>query len=139
MTFAQKKLLLTQDGNYVNWKLQIEKKKVEKLQEKLRLSTAAKTASNRHIYFTENAKDKADNFESSSLGVKISQKANPETKILRKELKKRLHRLKELRVVSEKMALQKVLAQKKYESKELISDENENQAAVYKWKPMRKK
>ena len=133
------KLLITQDTNYVNWKLQIQKKKVEKLEEQIKQIKFAKKPKNQHLFFVDTIEDttvSANRSSHSGYNLKTNQS---ELKKLKSELQRRRARLKELLIVSDKLGVEKELSNDKFERKELVVRESKNQAAVYKWKPLRKK
>ena len=130
---SHEKLLMTQDANYVSYKMQIERKKVDKLEESIKLRTFAPKKKNTHIYFVE-----GDEMPKVHKRLKNSSD-NTIVKNLKTELTKRRKRLNELQTIYEKLAVEKHLSSDRYERKKLVRKESKNHAAVYKWKPMRKK
>ena len=131
------KLSFTQENNYVTWKLQIQKKKVEKLEEQIKLCKFAKKPKHQHLYFV----DKGDVVPDKGLkrtGCALKTNEN-ELKKLKSELQRRRARLRELEIIYDKLSVEKKLSSNKFEHKVLITKETKNHAAIYKWKPLRKK
>lgn len=125
---------LHRDANYVSWKLLIEKKKVDKVLERLRLTQLPAKPMNKHIIFVDDEKPISNSPKSAPFKTDAD-----EISRLKQELKDRRRQLKELRIVSDKLAVQKNLLVEKDAKKELVSQDTINSAAIYKWKPMRKK
>ncbi|XP_057547546.1 probable U3 small nucleolar RNA-associated protein 11 [Amaranthus tricolor] len=138
-------LMKTQDIGYVLQKLQIEKKKVEKL--RATLHNLDNQPSNRHIYFAEDRFEEANellskspqNKEPNTLGsipVAIKRKMNASYK----ELEARMKRVEDLKRVHAEMTLQKEL-QKKGRKRKLREDEIvcPTSKPVYKWRAKRKR
>ena len=133
-TDLNEKKHLHRDANYVNWRLLIEKKKVEKLEERLRLCRLSVKSKNKHIFFVDDVKNKPVVAQTTLFKTDAD-----EISRIKQELKERRHQLKELLIVSAKLAVQKEILVDKNDNRELIRPETTNHAAVYKWKPMRKK
>ncbi|CAK8691793.1 unnamed protein product [Clavelina lepadiformis] len=132
ISFAQRQLIETQDLNYIGWKLQIEKRKIKKLEETLQINEKRKVK-NSHIYFVD-SKDQITERE-----ISETFEVNDESEKLEKELTQRQHRVSELQCVAEKMQIQRTISGDKSNERELVKKEGKNNAAIYKWKPMRKK
>jgi len=131
------KLFITQDNNYVTWKLQIQKKKVEKLEEQINLTKFSKKPKNQHLYFVD--KDDAASVDCLKRSVPSPKTNESELKRLKSELQRRRARLRELQIIYDKLSMEKELLNEKFERKELIMHETKKRAAIYKWKPIRKR
>nr|CAB3267226.1 probable U3 small nucleolar RNA-associated protein 11 [Phallusia mammillata] len=132
MTGAQKALLETQDMNYINWKLNIEKQKVAKLQKQI-IPDANAFPKKKHIIFVDKEKDKPKHLINEQ---KLKLNDNESVK---RELMKRTRRVKELEAVSEKMFVRRIVSQDKTNDRTLVKKEDMSSGAIYKWKPMRKR
>uniref|UniRef100_H2ZQA0 U3 small nucleolar RNA-associated protein 11 n=1 Tax=Ciona savignyi TaxID=51511 RepID=H2ZQA0_CIOSA len=130
MTAAQKALIESQDLNYVKWKLQIEKKKIEKLEKRIHF---VKGPTNTHVRFIDSKEDIPKDLSKTSTDGSVSEK-------LLKEIDQRKKRAKELQVVADKLTMQKMLSSDKAaQDRELVKTEELNSAAIYKWKSLRKR
>ncbi|XP_039257260.2 putative U3 small nucleolar RNA-associated protein 11 [Styela clava] len=142
MTEAQKKLMASQDLNYVSMRLQMEKKKIAKLSEFIDL--ADKPQNTRTIFV--DSKEEAKRFEPDESFVPLSlQSDHPEVvkhkeekEKLKRELEKRKERAMELQIIVDKMELQKHLADSSVK-RQKIEKETKTSAAIYKWQSVRKR
>ncbi|XP_057547547.1 probable U3 small nucleolar RNA-associated protein 11 [Amaranthus tricolor] len=137
-------LMKTQDIGYVLQKLQIEKKKVEKL--RAMLHNLDDQPSNRHIYFAEDREEAKELLSKSSqkkelntLGP-IPEEIKSMVNASYKELEARMKRVEDLERVHAEMTLQKEL-QKKGRKRKLREDEIvcPTSKPVYKWRAERKR
>jgi len=133
MSAAQKALLESQDLNYVNWKLQIEKQKVKKLSE--RIVPDDQETKKQHIIFVDRVSSDVKQNEQSAPELRVT---DEQTRV-RRVLKQRRKRAQELQAVSDKMSLQRIISFDKLNDRELVKKEDVASAAVYRWKPIRKK
>lgn len=145
MTEAQKRLMKTQDLNYVTMRLQMEKKKIEKLSDFIDLEEKPRNKRTIFVDSKEEAKRfKIDEKEESFIPLSL-QADDPEmTEFkeekdkLRKELEKRKERAKELKVIVDKMELHRHLADSSVK-REKVKKETKTSAAIYKWQSVRKR
>nr|XP_026696382.1 probable U3 small nucleolar RNA-associated protein 11 [Ciona intestinalis] len=129
-TPAQKMLMETQDLNYVKWKLQIEKKKIEKLENRIHFVDGT---TNKHIRFI-------DSNEEIPLEKPKTNTEGTASKRLVREIEQRKTRVKELQAVVDKLTIQKILStDKAVKDRDLVKREDASSAAIYKWKPLRKR
>uniref|UniRef100_H2XWG7 U3 small nucleolar RNA-associated protein 11 n=1 Tax=Ciona intestinalis TaxID=7719 RepID=H2XWG7_CIOIN len=143
-TPAQKMLMETQDLNYVKWKLQIEKKKIEKLENRIHFVDGT---TNKHIRFIDSneeiplEKPKTNTVRISLINEWASMiKEGTASKRLVREIEQRKTRVKELQAVVDKLTIQKILStDKAVKDRDLVKREDASSAAIYKWKPLRKR
>jgi len=161
---AQKILMFNQNLRYVRFKLQMEKKKIEKLRASLHLLDCEKgqnaANSNKHTFFVDSKEDvfsfdAAKRFQTHPglLGraqnrpkldqirtgpVFFDKTAEKLRKRQYEELKKRIAREKELRIVVAKLEAKRNLAQSSGEKPRKIRRGTSKKAPVYVW-PMERK
>lgn len=154
------KLMQTQDLNYINYKRQMDSKKIEKLQSELHFTDSRDKPKNKHTFFVNNKEEKKTiNFaekmnvdpELLQMGFNI---ANPESlknvslkdieasnqvKALKyRRLENKIKREEFLKTLSGKMQIKKCLLNKNEKAKK-VKKGTAAQPAVYKWKVERKK
>ncbi|XP_076449346.1 uncharacterized protein LOC143285804 [Babylonia areolata] len=142
----QDMLLRGQDIRYVSTKLNIERKKIEKLKGELHLLDPQFRA-NRHTVFVDDDKDVAKAKETLKQTLKTDQlklmTVSPEQqKEMEKKyamLAKRYQRLKELTTVLEKLQVAQHLDKDKGSKKKLVKEETKETAAEYRWCFQRKR
>lgn len=166
-TEQQLKLMQTQDERYLNFKRQIERKKIEKLKAGLHFIDAEKSVKSKHTFFVDKKQknfDVAKHLDTHPLllsrpsnrpklsilsteqqTVKRSEsKEHNEMKMTKerakayKELEKRMFREEELFITMKKMEVKKSLEEKK-RRKFKIKDGTEKSAAAYRFAPKRKR
>ncbi|KMQ88010.1 putative u3 small nucleolar rna-associated protein 11 [Lasius niger] len=165
-TPEQIKLMETQDIRYVAYKRNIEAKKVDKLQSQLHMIDAANETRNQHIFFLDDSTEMKNFDLAKKLGTHpalLSRRTNrPKLSAIKdmklpelddktiskieqkkhmayKELKKRIHREHELRVVEQKLEVRKALKDKKIKKPKLVKPGSKDAAPIYKWKFERKR
>ncbi|XP_014671567.1 PREDICTED: probable U3 small nucleolar RNA-associated protein 11, partial [Priapulus caudatus] len=165
LPLTQKKLMQTQDLNYINCKRNSEIKKIEKLKSGLHLLDVDGKPQNKHTFFVDTrmqAKsfdvaehmDTAPEFLARSYNIPrlndLSRKPiigpssdeslaaiTKERKKNYKELIKRIERERELSVITQKMEMKKKLMGKEKSKK--VTDETKSAPAIYKWFAERKR
>lgn len=165
-TPEQLKLLHGQDLKYINYKRSTEVKKIERLKSSLHMLDTSDKPVNKHTFFVDTKKEAMafnpadrlnthpsllnrtynrptremlkDGKTAPKLDKESVKEILKERKKQYKELNKRVHREKELRVVSRKLEVKKHLLDKKT-NKEKILDETKSNATVYKWTCHRKR
>ncbi|GIZ05012.1 probable U3 small nucleolar RNA-associated protein 11 [Caerostris extrusa] len=143
---AQKKLMLTQDANYINYKLNNELKKIEKVKSTVAFKNfdVAKQLQthpalldrpfNRPTLDTLKNMKLQDNLDEDLLkktSKQISQQYN--------ELSKRIDRAQELSVLSRKLEIKKKLSNKNEPPCRLVKPATKSNAPIYVWKNIRKR
>ncbi|XP_022098224.1 probable U3 small nucleolar RNA-associated protein 11 [Acanthaster planci] len=149
VTAEQEKLMATQDKKYVNYKLAVETKKIEKLRSTLHLvEEVTEKPQNKHIFFVD-TKEEVDSFDITSHLGKLQSATSPpldETSedILEmekakkyRELSQRKKRQKELKIIGDKMEARTLKKDKR--RKVLVKGETQTASAVYKFYPERKR
>merc|ERR1712183_544637 len=139
ITEVQRKLMESQDLNYIRLNLQKEQKKVAKLEDQLRM-TAGTSRPKCHIVFGFKASKSSQEFlkggEMSALKCGYS---NKELGKMKKELQDRKARLDELRIIKDKLENQRTIRNDKdVQRRETVAKETKGRAAVYKWSRIRK-
>lgn len=166
-TEDQLKLMQSQDINYINLKRGTEIKKVERLQSTLHLLDIEKKAINKHVFFVDTKKqvktfdvasrlsthpsllDRAYNRpklemlqKSSIIGNLDEETVQGCLKLREKqysELEKRVKRADELNVLSQKMALKKMLLNKNDAPIKKVKEATKEAPPVYQWRKERKR
>lgn len=166
-TEAQLKLMHTQDANYVNFKLNSELKKIEKLKSVIATLDVEDRPKNVHTFYVT-SKSEAKKFNAAKKlnthpdllnrpinrptldalkTMKLDYVADSET--LKKaskqlcqqynELSKRIDRAQELLVLSQKLEVKKKLSNKNEPEAKLVQPATKTSAPVYVWKKERKR
>ncbi|XP_038059810.1 probable U3 small nucleolar RNA-associated protein 11 [Patiria miniata] len=149
VTEEQQKMMDTQDKRYVNYKLAVETKKIEKLRSTLHLvDEVQEKPKNKHTFFV-NTKEEVESFDvAAHLRTLQSDTSTPldenselilameKTKKYR-ELSQRKDRQKQLKIIADKMDSRKIKKDKR--RKVLIQPETKSSPAVYKFYPERKR
>ncbi|KMZ66573.1 putative U3 small nucleolar RNA-associated protein [Zostera marina] len=137
-------LINTQDISYVRYKIQTEKKEIERLSSTLHFLD--NTPCNKHIYFADDRKEakeillKKSQMKKSSIIAEVPSKIKRKVASSYKQLEAHKVRAAELQNVYDEMCLQKEL-QKKGTKRKLREDElvNPTSKPVYKWRMERKR
>jgi len=164
---SQRKLMRSQDLNYVKMKHRMETKKIDKLQSNLHMTDHVSSAKKQHIFFVDSKKEaktfdlasRLDTYEEliqstpynmlrKSDLTKLKLKANVTEDDLKtitkqreqayKELVTRMDRAKELRITEQRLNLTRSLAQDKTNAR-LVDAGGKDRAPVYRWRMERKK
>ncbi|XP_067131045.1 probable U3 small nucleolar RNA-associated protein 11 [Centruroides vittatus] len=165
-TDDQLKLMQTQDINYINYKQSTEIKKIDKLQSGLHLLDVEDKPANKHVFFVDMKKE-VKNFDIASRldthpsllnrtynrprlktlqEMKLSDVDDESLEIILKqrrkqydELEKRIHRENELSILSQKMAMKKLLLNKKDPPFKKVKEGSKEAPPIYQWHKERKK
>ncbi|KAK5650981.1 hypothetical protein RI129_002010 [Pyrocoelia pectoralis] len=146
-TPEQIQLMQTKDMKYIQFKLTQEKKKIERLQAQLHLSSVARKIGNKHKKFKGNSTDeitvKSDteplsNFQISGINVERLKNATRKRHQTYMELAKRIERERGLSVVQEKLHIKKQLGGKNILKPKRVQRGSKDSAPIYKWKYERK-
>lgn len=139
MTEAQRKLMHTQDMNYIKMKLQMEKKKLEKLSQVVDFD---QKPSGKRIIFVDSDKEakrmKLTEDTPSYLEIEFPAAAKEHREKLKEEIEKRELRRNELRIIADKMESHQLLKDSSVK-RELIEKESKQSAPIYKWQTVRKR
>ncbi|GFT41573.1 probable U3 small nucleolar RNA-associated protein 11 [Nephila pilipes] len=163
---AQVKLMKTQDLNYINYKLSMEKKKIEKLQSAVTVLDVEERPKNTHTFYVDSKKE-AKKFDVAKRlnthpalldrpynrptldALKKMNLQNYNEEILLKtskqiqqqysELSKRIERAEELSVLQRKLEVKNYLLNKKEPKAKLLKASTKTNAPIYKWKKERKR
>ncbi|KAL3278316.1 hypothetical protein HHI36_013647 [Cryptolaemus montrouzieri] len=143
----QIKLMKTQDLKYVVNKRNQERKKIEKLQAELHLTSLEMDTTNKHIYFDKDAEQQGKarviqgllERELPDIDIEALTKGTNKRKILYNELAKRISRERELAIIQQKLEIQRHLANKNSLPPKKVKKGGKDRAAVYVWKYERKK
>ncbi|GIY12269.1 probable U3 small nucleolar RNA-associated protein 11 [Caerostris darwini] len=164
---AQKKLMLTQDANYINYKLNNELKKIEKVKSTVALLDIEERPKNTHIFYVD-SKSKAKNFDvakqlqthpalldrpfnrptldslknmklQDNLDEDLLKKTSKQISQQYNELSKRIDRAQELSVLSRKLEIKKKLSNKNEPPCRLVKPATKSNAPIYVWKNIRKR
>lgn len=165
-TPEQIKLMNTQDLNYIEYKRNIEAKKVDRLQSQLHLIDAANKVKNQHIFFVDDPEERKNFDLAKKLDTHpalLSRRTNrPRLSRLKdmklpeideaqleelerlkensyEKLRKRMLRERELTIVQQKLEMQRALKDKKAQKPKLIRRGTPDNAPIYKWKFERKR
>ncbi|KAI4504448.1 hypothetical protein M0802_000919 [Mischocyttarus mexicanus] len=165
-TPEQIKLMETQDIKYVAYKRNIEAKKIEKLQSRLHCIDAVNETKNNHTFFVEDEEEEKtfdiakrlnthpallsrrtnrpnlDKLKETSFPqIDENTLANIEQQkhMAYKELNKRIEREQELRIVQQKLEIERLLAKEKERKPKQVKPATKNSAPIYKWKFERKR
>ncbi|GFR12965.1 probable U3 small nucleolar RNA-associated protein 11 [Trichonephila clavata] len=164
---AQKKLMQTQDSNYINYKLSTEIKKIEKLRCSAALLNVEDRPKNTHTFYLDSKKEakKLDiakklnthpdlldrTFNRPTLdalkNMKLQDyvdneailKASRQINNQYNELSKRMERAQELKVLSQKLEVKKNLMHKRDTEPKLLKPASTTNAPVYVWYKERKR
>lgn len=135
-TIEQKLVLEHKNLSYVDMKLNIEKKQLDKLLSRLHLVDYS-VKKNNGVHRVLNS---GDIKKLSSLENRMLRKSNACKEKQYKELVKRMERQKQLSVIKDKMEVEKQLKNtKRIARPKLVSAGTKTSAAVYEWKYERKK
>lgn len=161
-TPEQIKLIETKDMKYIEFKRNIESKKIDRMQSSLHMVDAANKIKNNHVFFVDSL-DEVKNFDLaerlnthpslldrktnrvriSDLKDKvvsdIKDDALQERNKTYSELEKRIHREKDLSVVEQKLQVKKNLKDKNVKKPKQIKPGTKDTPPVYKWEFERKK
>ncbi|KAK4883577.1 hypothetical protein RN001_006896 [Aquatica leii] len=142
-TDEQIQLMQSQDLKYVNLKRTQERKKIERLQAQLHLSSVNQGIKNRHKYFEKkpitNQNEHLANVELPEVNVSALQQGNKYRKKAYMELAKRIEREKELSIIQEKLYIKKqILSKKNILKPTIVKKGTKDRAPIYKWKYERK-
>lgn len=147
-TPEQLKLMRTQDLKYIIAKRTQERKKIERLQAKLHLSSVQIDTRNKHTFFSKKAAKEAEEKrlealareELPDLDVDALEEATKKSKNLYKELAKRIERERQLAVTQEKLEMHRHLESGKHVlPPKRVRRGNKDSAPVYVWKYERKR
>jgi len=151
LTAEQQNLMETQNIGYVRWKLQIEQKKVLRLQSRLK-ELEAVAAPKQHIYFVDSKSELKQKEKISSVGNVVENLDDDDDPILgsekkignidkiRDELEQRLARYRELKIISDKLETNRAVSRdKNCDRRKLVAGETKTSAAQYKWRRIRNK
>ncbi|GFY73476.1 probable U3 small nucleolar RNA-associated protein 11 [Trichonephila inaurata madagascariensis] len=164
---AQKKLMQTQDSNYINYKLTTELKKIEKLQCSVAVLNVEDRPKNTHTFYLDSKKEakkldiaKKLNTHPALLGRTFNRPTLDSLKNMKlqdcldeemiiksssqitskyNELSKRIERAQELKVLSQKLDVKKKLLNKKESEPKLLKPATKANAPVYVWNKERKR
>jgi len=153
LTAEQQNLMETQNIGYVRWKLQIEQKKVLRLQSRLK-ELEAIAAPKQHIYFVDSKSElkKKEKKKVPSIGNVVDDlddgddpSSGGEKKMgnidkIRDELEQRLARYRELKIITDKLETNRAVSRdKNCDRRKLVAGETKTSAAQYKWRRIRNK